>query len=84
MSNRVDLMANLAFSPASAQLGWPRDTPLRATPEGAAKTDAQLPLDEYFNSLFTGLFLAVKRKWCRKQVAECEECPLGRYLEEGR
>lgn len=27
---------------------------------------------------------SVGKNWCRKQVAECEQCPLGRYLEEGR
>jgi endonuclease III related protein len=33
---------------------------------------------------FHGLIVTVGKNWCRKQVAECEKCPLGRYLEEGR
>jgi endonuclease-3 related protein len=33
---------------------------------------------------FHGLIVSVGKNWCRKQVAECEKCPLGRYLEEGR
>jgi endonuclease-3 related protein len=33
---------------------------------------------------FHGLIVATGKNWCRKQVAKCEECPLGRYLEEGR
>jgi endonuclease-3 related protein len=33
---------------------------------------------------FHGLIVSVGKNWCRKQVANCEECPLGRYLEEGR
>jgi endonuclease III related protein len=33
---------------------------------------------------FHGLIVTVGKNWCRKQVAECDECPLGRYLEEGR
>jgi endonuclease-3 related protein len=33
---------------------------------------------------FHGLIVAAGKNWCRKQVAKCEECPLGRYLEEGR
>jgi hypothetical protein len=50
----------------------------------AAKIHAQPPLDEYFNRLFTALGPTVGRISWRKQVAECEKCPLGRYLEEGR
>jgi endonuclease-3 related protein len=33
---------------------------------------------------FHGLIVLVGKKWCRKSVALCEECPLGRYKEEGR
>src|ERR1700693_1311970 len=33
---------------------------------------------------FHGLIVLVGKKWCRKSVASCEECPLGRYREEGR
>jgi endonuclease-3 related protein len=33
---------------------------------------------------FHGLIVTVGKNWCRKQIAECEKCPLGRYLEEGR
>ena len=33
---------------------------------------------------FHGLIVLVGKKWCRKSVAMCEECPLGRYREEGR
>jgi endonuclease III related protein len=33
---------------------------------------------------FHGLIVTVGKNWCRKQVAECEKCPLGRYLEEDR
>jgi endonuclease III related protein len=55
MSNSADSMANLAFSPASPRHGWPRDATLGGTRARATKTDAQPPLDEYFNSLFTAL-----------------------------
>jgi endonuclease-3 related protein len=33
---------------------------------------------------FHGLIVLVGKQWCRKSVALCEECPLGRYKEEGR
>jgi endonuclease-3 related protein len=33
---------------------------------------------------FHGLIVMVGKKWCRKSAAECENCPLGRYLEEAR
>jgi endonuclease-3 related protein len=33
---------------------------------------------------FHGLIVLLGKKWCRKSVASCEECPLGRYREEGR
>ena len=33
---------------------------------------------------FHGLIVLVGKNWCRKSVALCEECPLGRYKEEGR
>jgi endonuclease-3 related protein len=33
---------------------------------------------------FHGLIVRAGKNWCRKQVAECDKCPLGRYLEEGR
>jgi endonuclease III related protein len=55
MSNSVDSMANLAFSLPSPQRGWPRDATLDTKRSRATKTDAQPPLDEYFNSLFTAL-----------------------------
>lgn len=85
MSNTVDSMANLAFSPASPHREWPRNTSIRATMARAANNDAQPPLDEYFDSLFTALSPAVGKNWCRKRVAECEKRPLGQYLlEEGR
>jgi hypothetical protein len=51
-------MANLAFSPTSPQREWPRNTSLRATLARSAETDAQPPLDEYFNSLFPALGLS--------------------------
>jgi endonuclease-3 related protein len=38
---------------------------------------------EHFKE-FHGLIVLVGKKWCRKSVALCEECPLGRYKEEGR
>jgi endonuclease III related protein len=33
---------------------------------------------------FHGLIVLVGKKWCRKSAAWCEQCPLGRYKEEGR
>jgi len=33
---------------------------------------------------FHGLIVMVGKKWCRKSIALCEQCPLGRYQEEGR
>jgi endonuclease-3 related protein len=33
---------------------------------------------------FHALIVAAGKKWCRKTEPKCTECPLGRYLEEGR
>jgi endonuclease III related protein len=33
---------------------------------------------------FHALIVAVGKAWCSKQEPNCDECPLGRYLEEGR
>src|ERR1700683_3165280 len=55
MSNSVDSMANLAFLTPSPQRGWPRDATLDTKRSRATQTDAQPPLDEYFNTLFTAL-----------------------------
>jgi endonuclease-3 related protein len=46
--------------------------------------ERQFPGDVERFKEFHGLIVTVGKNWCRKQVAECEKCPLGRYLEEGR
>src|ERR1700735_2808644 len=46
--------------------------------------ERQFPGDVERFKEFHGLIVSVGKNWCRKQVAECEKCPLGRYLEEGR
>jgi endonuclease III related protein len=33
---------------------------------------------------FHALIVAAGKNWCRKTNPKCDECPLGRYLEEGR
>jgi endonuclease III related protein len=33
---------------------------------------------------FHALIVAAGKNWCRPQQPKCDECPLGRYLEEGR
>jgi len=33
---------------------------------------------------FHALIVAAGKNWCRKTDPKCSECPLGRYLEEGR
>jgi len=33
---------------------------------------------------FHALIVAAGKNWCRKTYPNCEECPLGRYLQEGR
>jgi endonuclease-3 related protein len=38
---------------------------------------------ERFNE-FHALVVSVGKTWCRPQRPKCDECPLGRYLEEGR
>jgi endonuclease III related protein len=38
---------------------------------------------ELFNELHA-LIVHVGKTWCRPQQPKCDECPLGRYLEEGR
>jgi endonuclease III related protein len=46
--------------------------------------ERQFPGDVERFKEFHGLIVSVGKNWCRKQAAECEKCPLGRYLEEGR
>jgi endonuclease III related protein len=46
--------------------------------------ERQFPGDVERFKEFHGLIVSVGKSWCRKQVADCEKCPLGRYLEEGR
>ena len=46
--------------------------------------ERQFPGDVERFKEFHGLIVTVGKNWCRKQVTECEKCPLGRYLEEGR
>ena len=46
--------------------------------------ERQFPGDVERFKEFHGLIVKVGKNWCRKQVAECEKCPLGRYVEEGR
>jgi endonuclease III related protein len=46
--------------------------------------ERQFPGDVERFKEFHGLIVAVGKNWCRKQAAECEQCPLGPYLEEGR
>src|ERR1700685_1499501 len=55
MSNTADSIANLPVSPGSPRADWFREATLRTKPAKDAKDDAQPPLDEYFNSLFTAL-----------------------------
>src|ERR1700729_2935848 len=55
MSNTADSIANLPVSPVSPRADWFREATLRTKPAKDAKDDAQPPLDEYFNSLFTAL-----------------------------
>ncbi len=33
---------------------------------------------------FHALIVAAGKNWCRKTAPKCDQCPLGRYLEEGR
>ena len=33
---------------------------------------------------FHALIVAAGKNWCRKTDPKCDECPLGRYLQEGR
>lgn len=46
--------------------------------------ERQFPGDVERFKEFHGLIVSVGKNWCGKQVAKCEGCPLGRYLEEGR
>ena len=46
--------------------------------------ERQFPGDVERFKEFHGLIVATGKNWCRKQVALCEKCPLGRYLEDGR
>jgi endonuclease III related protein len=55
MSNSVDSIANLPLSPVSPHREWPRDPTVPTKLRRASQVDAQPPLDEYFNSLFTAL-----------------------------
>src|SRR6202451_4292147 len=55
MSNTADSIANLPVSPGSPRADWFREATLRTKPAKDAKDDAQPPLDEYFNSLFSAL-----------------------------
>src|ERR1700679_1264453 len=55
MSNTADLIATLPILESSPRREWPRDATLRTRLPKAVQADAQPPLDEYFNSLFTTL-----------------------------
>lgn len=46
--------------------------------------ERQFPGDAKTFNEFHGLIVAAGKKWCRKSFADCENCPLGRYKEEGR
>jgi endonuclease III related protein len=46
--------------------------------------ERQFPGDAKTFNEFHGLIVATGKKWCRKSIADCENCPLGRYREEGR
>ncbi len=46
--------------------------------------ERQFPGDVERFKEFHGLIVMVGKKWCQKSAAKCEECPMGRYLEEGR
>lgn len=55
MPNSVDSIANLPLSPVSPRREWPRYPTVPTKLRQASQVDAQPPLDEYFNSLFTAL-----------------------------
>src|ERR1700683_106336 len=55
MSSIADSIANLPLLGVSSHPSWPRDATLRTKQAKATQVDAQPPLDEYFNSLFTAL-----------------------------
>ncbi|MBZ5694790.1 MAG: endonuclease III domain-containing protein [Acidobacteriia bacterium] len=46
--------------------------------------ESQFPGDVKRFNEFHGLIVSTGKKFCRKQEPICGECPLGRYLEEGR
>jgi len=46
--------------------------------------ERQFPGDAKTFNEFHGLIVATGKKWCRKSIADCENCPLGMYREEGR
>jgi endonuclease III related protein len=46
--------------------------------------ERQFPVDVKRFNEFHALIVRVGKQWCRPQNPKCEECPLGRYREEGR
>jgi len=46
--------------------------------------ERQFPGDERRFNDFHALIVNAGKNWCLKQEPQCDKCPLGRYLEEGR
>jgi endonuclease III related protein len=46
--------------------------------------ERQFPSDVKLFNEFHALIVSAGKQWCRSQEPDCENCPLGRYLEEGR
>lgn len=46
--------------------------------------ERHLPRDTARYNEFHALLVQVGKNWCRPRVANCRQCPLGRFLEEGR
>lgn len=46
--------------------------------------ERQLPGDARQFNEFHALIVTTGKNWCLKQEPQCDKCPLGRYLEEGR
>lgn len=46
--------------------------------------ERQFPGNSRLFNEFHALIVQTGKRWCLKQKPKCDECPLGRYLEEGR
>jgi endonuclease III related protein len=65
-----------------ARHGWVRENPKYADIQWIF--ERQFPHDAKVFNEFHALIVNLGKRWCLAHDPKCEECPLGRYLEEGR